>query len=50
LSPTDWLAIGLGAGLPLLTNEALKKIGFWKREFDLVEGVPPGGVTSMERR
>jgi Ca2+-transporting ATPase len=29
----DWLAIGLGAGVPLLTNESLKKIGFWKREF-----------------
>ncbi len=32
LGPTDWLAIGLGAGVPLLTNEALKKVGFWKRE------------------
>ena len=49
LSPADWLAIGFGAGLPLLTNEALKKFGFWKREFELLEGVPPGDVPSMER-
>ncbi len=49
LSPADWLAIGLGAGLPLLTNEVLKKVGFWKREFELVEGVALGDVTSMER-
>jgi Ca2+-transporting ATPase len=49
LGPVDWLAIGLGAGLPLLTNEALKKVGFWKREFELVEGIPPSEVTSMER-
>jgi Ca2+-transporting ATPase len=32
LGRADWLAIALGAGVPLLTNEALKKIGFWKRE------------------
>ena len=29
--------------------EALKKVGFWKREFELVEGVPPTAVSSMER-
>ena len=33
LRSMDWLAIGLGAGVPLLTNEALKKTGLWKREF-----------------
>ena len=33
LSRVDWLAIVLGAGIPLLTNEALKKLGFWKRDF-----------------
>ncbi len=33
LRAPDWLAIALGAGLPLLTNEALKKGGLWKREF-----------------
>ena len=32
LSSADWLAIAVGAGVPLLTNEALKKLGFWKRE------------------
>jgi Ca2+-transporting ATPase len=43
LGPADWLAIGLGAGVPLLTNEALKKVGFWRREF----GPPPSiGETS----
>ncbi len=31
----DWIAVGMGAGLPLLTNEALKKAGFWKREFGM---------------
>ena len=30
----DWVAMALGAGVPLLTNEALKKVGFWKREFE----------------
>ncbi|MGD8825098.1 MAG: HAD-IC family P-type ATPase [Myxococcales bacterium] len=34
LGARDWLAIGLGAGVPLLTNEALKKVGFWRREFE----------------
>lgn len=33
LRAADWLTISLGAGLPLLTNEALKLGGFWKREF-----------------
>jgi Ca2+-transporting ATPase len=33
LGLVDWLAIVLGAGAPLLTNEALKKVGFWKREY-----------------
>ena len=32
LGAADWLAVVLGAGVPLLTNEALKKLGFWKRE------------------
>lgn len=32
LGTVDWLAIALGAGIPLLTNEGLKKVGFWKRE------------------
>lgn len=44
LGPIDWLAIGLGAGVPLLANEALKKIGFWKREL----GTSNDGGTVVE--
>jgi hypothetical protein len=32
LGLADWLAITAGASIPLLTNEALKKLGFWKRD------------------
>ena len=49
LGPGDWLAIGLGAGLPLLTNEALKKVGFWKREFETASKQIPSGESPLER-
>ncbi|KPK66596.1 MAG: hypothetical protein AMS21_01315 [Gemmatimonas sp. SG8_38_2] len=50
LGVADWLAIGLGAGVPLLTNETLKKIGFWKREFGAPSAVRPDTEISEERR
>ena len=43
LRAADWLAISLGAGLPLLANEALKKGGLWKREFH------PASIRTMAR-
>jgi Ca2+-transporting ATPase len=45
----DWLAVALGAGLPLLANEALKKAGLWKREFGPASAVALVPETSMER-
>jgi Ca2+-transporting ATPase len=49
LGPGDWLAIGLGAGIPLLTNEALKKVGFWKREYGSVSTQARIGESPVER-
>lgn len=49
LGAGDWLAIGLGAGVPLLTNEALKKVGFWKREFGIAAAQTPVGESPVER-
>jgi Ca2+-transporting ATPase len=49
LRPVDWLAVALGAGLPLLTNEALKKAGFWRREFLPAPTAALVPETSMER-
>lgn len=42
LGRADWIAITLAAGIPLLTNEALKKLGFWKRELAPLNPAPRG--------
>lgn len=49
LGVSDWLAIGLGAGVPLLTNETLKKIGFWKRTFGPPSTIESEAESSEER-
>jgi Ca2+-transporting ATPase len=49
LRAVDWLAVALGAGLPLLTNEALKKTGLWKREFPRASTAASVPEASMER-